>query len=492
MAAETFAYNLLNEDLREEHSAAKSKVSWLTSNFARIDINKRLREDPRTTPAFSYLKSDLNQTTPLDGHLLVGSIVTLNNALESNEHFLQEIKKISNDLDLVSGGPPCQSFSMAGLRDAKNERNTLPLEFVRFVSTVKPKFALLENVSGILRAFNIEGKKFFAWVEVAKAFCDINYIPLCLHINAKFVGAPQNRPRYIMIGIREDLLQPLLATQNRIEQEILNSCRKFFDNHRQQDTNENSPHPPLFDLNKPDQQKYFKRTFLSELATSTEKFTSVESAIDDLRNYELDESEYVRLINSAFAPNHSTNTNKRINNEHRSVSPKVRSRFRIYQNLSKLSPQAHKDLKKLLKGEDILLTPATYQEAVSKSYLDLEGNETTFNSVETLANFLRLFKTKKQTQRALIADQPAPAALSIPDDACHYHNQEARTLTVREMARIQSFPDSFAFRSKITTGGKQRRFEVPQYTQVGNAVPPLLGKSLAKVIKNLQSRLAPQ
>lgn len=49
------------------------------------------------------------------------------------------------------------------------------------------------------------------------------------------------------------------------------------------------------------------------------------------------------------------------------------------------------------------------------------------------------------------------------------------------MARIQSFPDWYEIRSKVTTGGKMRRFEVPQYTQIGNAVPPLLGFALGKV-----------
>jgi DNA (cytosine-5)-methyltransferase 1 len=86
-------------------------------------------------------------------------------------------------------------------------------------------------------------------------------------------------------------------------------------------------------------------------------------------------------------------------------------------------------------------------------------------------------------------NSPAPAALSIPDDACHYHHDELRTFTVREMARIQSFPDSFVSRSKITTGGQMRRFEVPQYTQVGNAVPPLLGRALGLSIKSLLKKL---
>jgi DNA (cytosine-5)-methyltransferase 1 len=53
------------------------------------------------------------------------------------------------------------------------------------------------------------------------------------------------------------------------------------------------------------------------------------------------------------------------------------------------------------------------------------------------------------------------------------------------MARYQSFPDWFEFRSKITTGGEMRRFEVPQYTQVGNAVPPILANALGKAIDNI-------
>ena len=53
------------------------------------------------------------------------------------------------------------------------------------------------------------------------------------------------------------------------------------------------------------------------------------------------------------------------------------------------------------------------------------------------------------------------------------------------MARIQSFPDWFVFKSKTTTGGKNRKFEVPQYTQVGNAVPPVLSYHLGRHITGL-------
>ena len=59
------------------------------------------------------------------------------------------------------------------------------------------------------------------------------------------------------------------------------------------------------------------------------------------------------------------------------------------------------------------------------------------------------------------------------------------------MARLQSFDDSFEFLGKRTTGGGRRKFETPQYTLVGNAVPPLLAKAIAEeVIKNLKMESA--
>jgi DNA (cytosine-5)-methyltransferase 1 len=91
--------------------------------------------------------------------------------------------------------------------------------------------------------------------------------------------------------------------------------------------------------------------------------------------------------------------------------------------------------------------------------------------------------TKKHSQRPLKWDMPSPTVLSLPDDFVHPH--EPRTMTVREMARLQSFPDSFIFRAKETTGSLRRRFEVPQYTQVGNAVPPLLAEAVGKKISEL-------
>lgn len=73
-----------------------------------------------------------------------------------------------------------------------------------------------------------------------------------------------------------------------------------------------------------------------------------------------------------------------------------------------------------------------------------------------------------------------PTITSIPDDFIHY--SEPRIMTVRESARIQSFPDDFVFLGKYTTGGKRRKYDVPRYTQVANAVPPLFAELAGLVL----------
>lgn len=77
----------------------------------------------------------------------------------------------------------------------------------------------------------------------------------------------------------------------------------------------------------------------------------------------------------------------------------------------------------------------------------------------------------------------APTITNMPDDYLHY--QEPRIMTVRECARIQSFPDWYEFKSKYTTGGDQRKKEVPRYSQVGNAIPPLFAEQAGLVLKEM-------
>jgi DNA (cytosine-5)-methyltransferase 1 len=104
-------------------------------------------------------------------------------------------------------------------------------------------------------------------------------------------------------------------------------------------------------------------------------------------------------------------------------------------------------------------------------------------SPKELATLAWNLRTKKHSQRVLPLDKVARTVVTIGDD--YVHPVEPRTFTVRELARFQGFPDSFEFRSKETTGGLNRRNEVPQYSQVGNAVSPFLAKSVGELISNL-------
>jgi DNA (cytosine-5)-methyltransferase 1 len=90
----------------------------------------------------------------------------------------------------------------------------------------------------------------------------------------------------------------------------------------------------------------------------------------------------------------------------------------------------------------------------------------------------------KQVLVPLSANEQSPTITSNPDDLIHY--SEPRTLTVREYARLQSFPDNYEFKGKYTTGGKLRKIETPRYTQIGNAIPPVFGEQAGLILNWLR------
>ena len=93
-----------------------------------------------------------------------------------------------------------------------------------------------------------------------------------------------------------------------------------------------------------------------------------------------------------------------------------------------------------------------------------------------------LLDTQKRNYTCIDPGKPSTTVCTMPDDFAHYASN--RSLTVREMARLQSFDDSFVFQGKRTTGGERRKMETPQFTQVGNAVPPLMARAIATEILN--------
>ena len=173
------------------------------------------------------------------------------------------------------------------------------------------------------------------------------------------------------------------------------------------------------------------------------------------------------------------------NRTQRKHAPDIALRFQLYQYLQSQGVRSN-----------VMNVPSdstlSHDEKVSTVAAELSGvklpavapnGRVLARALEELVWLVMRAGTKKHSQRPLRADKPSPTVMSLPDDFVHY--RYARTLTVREMARLQSFPDHFEFRSKETTGSERRRFEVPQYTQVGNAVPPMMAEAIARALADL-------
>jgi DNA (cytosine-5)-methyltransferase 1 len=147
-----------------------------------------------------------------------------------------------------------------------------------------------------------------------------------------------------------------------------------------------------------------------------------------------------------------------------------------YQKLMNSGPTYPTDLRLARHAPEIA---ARFAEIIELSHA--EGRLNTSISEE----MRQRYGLRKRAIRVLDPDRPAPTVTSMPDDLLHY--AEPRTLTVRENARLQGFPDWFAFHGKYTTGGHLRQKEVPRFTQVANAVPPLAAQAIGEMIIDILS-----
>ncbi len=160
---------------------------------------------------------------------------------------------------------------------------------------------------------------------------------------------------------------------------------------------------------------------------------------------------------------------------------------------------------KLLAQKPIYTPANTVDEIEPDKYVfaTLQNHETSHHSEEVQARYALirkyggyqeaqeaepdnpLLETKKRSYTVLNPNSQSTTITTMPDDYVHYDSN--RSLTVREMARLQSFDDSFVFQGKRTTGGERRKLETPQFTQVGNAVPPLMARAIAtEIIKHIK------
>ena len=328
-----------------------------------------------------------------------------------------QLEALQGKVDLVAGGPPCQGFSMAGRRKEGDQRNQLVKSYIKFIKLVKPKIIFFENVKGFTQEFKKnkeQGKSYSNYVE--NALKRAGYVVKGELINFGDYGIPQKRTRFILVGIRKDLVSnKKLVTKSFFEKIEAN-----------------------------------KEAFL--ISKNLSVSTNLEDAISDLLkvNGTVDSPDTKKFQAGLYAQSTSA-----------------------YQNLMRygttnLIADSHR-------------FPNHREDIVNKFRDILQNNSRKNKSIDS--SIRKKFNINKHTVIPLDKNDKSPTITTLPDDYIHY--LEPRILTVREYARIQSFPDWYEFQGKYTTGGKQRTKEVPRYTQIGNAIPPLFGEQSGIILKNL-------
>jgi DNA (cytosine-5)-methyltransferase 1 len=333
----------------------------------------------------------------------------------TSEEINDKIEKVikNSKVDVLVGGPPCQSFSTVGRAQDPNSmkddpRNYLFQNYLNILEKYMPKVFVFENVSGLLSA-KPNGKLIFPQIikEMSKYYdvCDEKETILLNSVN---YGVPQVRKRVIIIGTRKDLKFKAKDVYKNIE----------------------------ITHYSPEMKKKGNTNGL-------QKFVTVKDAISDLPklfpgegSIEIDFKP--KKLNSYLEKIRETNFSKLFNHEARKHNDDDRARYHL---LSKNEWQ----LKHLaeVRPELVHHDPKHFGNRYTVQKNNLPGT-------------------------TVVAHLYKDGNLFIHPD----HNQE-RTFTVREAARIQSFPDDFIFMGSKTN----------QYKQVGNAVPPLMAQQIAKAIK---------
>ena len=336
-------------------------------------------------------------------------------------------------LDLLAGGPPCQGYSGIGHRRSYEvdkqdiPSNQLYKRMAKIIRRTRPRIFLFENVRGILTSkWTKEGDRKI-WPDVWQEFRSIpGYHVRYSLVRASDYGVPQNRPRVLLVGIRDDIVaaSPLLRPGDHDEDAVKSGFLPAGDP---------SEAPDLVDL-------------LGDLVDNEVK------AFFEAADYPKGKFETTRY------PRPATTS---------------------WQEAMRAPPPAHEHREA---GELTDHEYSKHAERVTRKFQHMLANG---GEIPDWA------KTKKFAQRVLPARwgnaRPSITATSLPDDYVHF--SQPRSLTVREWARLQLFPDWYQFMGKRTTGGIRRAGnpregifdrEVPKYTQIGNAVPVGLAERVGK------------
>jgi DNA (cytosine-5)-methyltransferase 1 len=338
-----------------------------------------------------------------------------------------QLSQLRDTVELIVGGPPCQGFSLVGVREKNDPRNKLFRHYLEIVSLVRPKFLLLENVKGIsiefgktergTRKIRKKGRPHKPFSEhIREKLEEIGYTVYPDLVKAVDFGVPQYRPRYLMIGMDRKIVGDLKL-----------------------------PDPFLL-------LRKIREDFLVSKGLNPKKNVTVKQAISDL------ETSGKKLMDCVDSKGF-----KQIGYG----SPRTAFQKLMHGTMNGAAPNS--------------LRLARHEVRTVKKFKLIQ--KTCRHGVQLSIADRKRLGLNKHCLVPLNKDAPSHTLTTLPDDLLHY--SEPRILTVREYARLQSFPDWFELRGKYTTGGKLRKKECPRYTQVGNAVPPLLAEAIGHVLMEL-------
>lgn len=342
-----------------------------------------------------------------------------------------ELDAMRGTIDLIVGGPPCQGFSTAGRRDPADPRNQMTEQYIALVEKLQPRYLVIENVAGYNMRFETE-EGFDKLVKDPKHSTYADYV-------AEILGSHYILSRGLVNCA--DFGVP----QNRFRYLVL--CER-------KDNNSATGADLL------EQLADLREQFLRSKKLPLDRRITVKEAIDDLT------VAHMELVD---------NTDSGV------------SGFKETIYVAPVNPTGYL---KLMRSNANNIIPnsrrlAKHKKDTVQYFKEVQETCRPGRCLSTLER--KKFGKKKHSTTVLHPDRPAPTVTTLPDDILHYN--EPRILTVRENARLQSFPDWFEFQGKYTTGGKQRKLDCPRYTQVGNAVPPLLANAIGSMLQARQLSL---
>jgi DNA (cytosine-5)-methyltransferase 1 len=318
---------------------------------------------------------------------------------------------IENNIDVVVGGPPCQGFSSANKqRIIDDPRNELYKYFIKAIEKIAPKFVVMENVKGMLPyADQIAGD--YGNIKIKKKGEIYSYqVAFKVLISDEF-GVAQKRQRLIFLAVRNDIVKKHKISPSTLFDQIQKASQKC------------KKHV----LN--DAISFIKPLKAPRVKNLTEIDDEETGKKIDINLFKGNENSYLKLINQNrvidFIYNHKARYTNDIN-------------YEIY--------------KKLEQGDD--------------------GTNSKISDIMPYAHRNHVFKDK---YFKLIGDKPSRTITAHLKMDCHshIHPTQIRSITPREAARIQSFPDDYVFLGAY----------LKTYMQIGNAVPPIMANQIAKVIK---------